>query len=261
MTSLSEHHSGSLVKMFYIGNSGTGKTGSLVSLIEAGFRLRILDLDNGLDALAAFASQQCPDKLSLVDYETRRDKYEASAGGPYVKRPKAFTDSLSLMTKWTDESTPATWGPDTIFVLDSLTQLGKAAFEWAKGMNPASKDPRQWFYAAQRAVEDTIALLFSEAFATNVIVISHVTYTEGDDNLRKGYPSTVGTALSTQIGRYTNTIVLADTKGSGTKVTRTIRLASTSLIDLKNPAPFKFEAELPLSSGMATIFQQLKART
>lgn len=259
MPSLSNHHSSSIVKLIYIGDSGAGKTGSLVSLIEADYKLRILDLDNGLDSLVSFARRQCPDKLSLVDYETRRDKYKATPAGPVINgQPKAFVDSLKLMTKWSDESVPSEWGEDTIFVVDSLTALGRVAFEWAKGMNPSSKDPRQWFYTAQRAVEDVIALLTGEDFHTNVIIISHVTYTELNDGTQKGFPSAIGTALSKHIGKYVNTLLLAETKGTGQSVKRTIRMAPTALIDLKNPAPFKFEQVLPLETGLATVFEKLK---
>lgn len=259
MTSLSNHHSGSVVKLIYIGDSGTGKTGSLVSLVEAGYKLRILDLDNGLDSLVSFARRQCSDKLDNVDYETRRDKYKSTPMGPTIAgRPTAFVDSLKLMTKWSDDTDPAEWDDDTVFVLDSLTALGRVAFEWAKGLNPTSKDPRQWFYTAQRACEDVIALLTGEDFNTNVIVVSHITYTELNDGTQKGFPSAIGTALSKHIGKYFNTLILAETKGSGNNVKRTIRMAPTALIDLKNPAPFKFDVAEPLESGLATIFAKLK---
>ena len=49
----SEHKSRKYVKLLYLGDSGTGKTGSLVSLVQAGYKLRVIDLDDGLDALTA----------------------------------------------------------------------------------------------------------------------------------------------------------------------------------------------------------------
>lgn len=260
MPSLTEHKSSTITKLLLIGDSGSGKTGSLVSLIEAGYRLRILDLDNGLDSLVAFARHQCPDKLVNVEYETRRDKYKSTPSGPIVAgMPKAFTQSMSLMTKWSDESDPAEWGSECIFVLDSLTALGRVAFEWAKGMNPTVKDPRQWFYTAQRAVEDVIALLSSEAFNTNVIIISHITYLELADGTQRGYPSAIGTALSKHVAKYFNTLVLCQSTGSGTNVKRRLHTLPTSLIDLKNPAPFRMEAAYDIGDGMAKIFETLRS--
>lgn len=259
MPKLSEHHSGKFTKILYLGDSGTGKTGSLVSLMKDGFQLRIIDFDNGLDVLKEFAKRDCPDKLGNVDYETVRDKYKAGTQGPVIDgAPKALVQSLKLLNKWTDESLPAEWGPNHILIIDSLTGLGKAAFEWAKGMNPGSKEPRQWYHQAQQAVDNVISLLTSEAFHANVIIIAHVQFQESTDGTVRGYANTIGKALGPIVPTYFNTMVLARSSGSGANVKRTISTAPTSMIDLKNPAPFKLEKELPLESGLATIFHKLR---
>lgn len=259
MPTLDNHQSSSFAKVLYIGDSSTGKTGSLVSLVEAGYKLRILDLDNGLDSLVQFVKRQCPDKLVNVNFETRRDKFKASLAGPIISgQPKAFTDSLALLTKWSDDTIPAEWGEQTIFVLDSLSAFGKSAFEWAKGMNPSAKDPRQWYFMAQGALENTIAMLTSEGFHCNVIVISHVQFKENADGTTKGYANTIGSALGPIIPRYFNTLVLAESTGSGKNVRRKIKTLPTGVVDLKTPVPFKIEGELPLETGLATLFEQLK---
>lgn len=259
MPKLSDHHSGKFTKLLYLGDSGTGKTGSLVSLMKAGYKLRVIDFDNGLDVLKEFGLKECPDKLANVDYETVRDKYKASPVGPVINgAPKALVDSLKLLNKWTDESVPAEWGPDHILVMDSLTGLGKAAFEWAKGMNPNSKEPRQWYHQAQQAVDNVISLLTSEAFHANVIIIAHVQFVEQNDGSVRGYANTIGKALGPMIPTYFNTMVLAKTQGSGANVKRTIATVPTALIDLKNPAPFKVDKELPLETGLATLFEKLR---
>lgn len=258
MPSLSEHHSGAFVKVIYLGDSGTGKTGSLTSLVTAGYKLKVLDMDNGLDALVQHIKHECPDKLGNVDYETRRDVYSPTPMGPIVKSAKAFVDATKLMTTWSDGSTPAEWGEDTVFVIDSGTSLGKAAFEWGKGMNPGAKDPRQWYFAAQQAFENIVAMVTSEAFHCNFILISHVSYRELQDGTTKGYASAVGSALGPTISKYFNTLVLAETSGSGKNVRRRIRTVPTAVVDLKNPAPFKIDADLPLETGLATLFNSLK---
>lgn len=259
MTSLADHHASSLVKMLYIGDSGTGKTGSLVSLVAAGYKLHVLDLDNGLDVLAQYIRRDCPDKLANVDFETRRDKYKSTNAGPVIVQPvRAFADALALMTKWSDDSDPSKWGDNTILVLDSLSAFSRAAFEWAKSANPSTKDPRQWFYAAQQAVESAIALLTSEDFATNLIVISHVNLTELPDGTVKGFANAVGKAMGPIIPRYFNNLILAESSGSGQNVKRVLRTLPTGIVDLKTSAPFKIADRLDLSSGLATIFSNLK---
>jgi hypothetical protein len=124
-------------------------------------------------------------------------------------------------------------------------------------MNPTAKDPRQWFYAAQQAVEQVLALLTNETYKQNVIVISHVNYKEVMEGVHKGYPSAVGSALGPTIASYFDTLVLAEASGSGTNVRRRIKTLPTGVIDLKMPTS-KIDKELPLETGLSTIFAELK---
>jgi hypothetical protein len=255
MPTLNEHQSDTFTKLIYIGDSGTGKTGSLVSLLQAGFKFKILDLDNGLETLKTYARIANAD-LSLVEYETYRDKYRSTSAGPLIKgQPKAFTDALGKMTEWSE-------GIDdnkTIFVLDSLSAYGRAAYAWAKGMNPTAKDPRQWYFAAQQAVENTIELITGESFHMNAIIISHVNYKEITEGIQKGYANAIGTALGPVIPRYFNTLILAESIGAGKNVRRKIKTLPTGVIDLKIPNP-QVEAEYPLETGLASIFELLRGK-
>lgn len=254
MPTLDNHQSDSLVKSIYIGDSSTGKTGSLVSLLLAGYKLKILDMDNGLDALKFYGRQAGAD-LSQVEYETFRDEYRSTPAGPMVKGvPKAFTSALAKMTEWS-----AIDDPNTVFCLDSGSSYGRSAFAWAKGMNPGAKDPRQWYFTAQQAVEDTIALLTGESFRMNVLFISHVNYKEIVEGVTKGHVNAIGTALGPVIPRYFNTMLLAESSGNGKNVRRRIKTLPTGVIDLKIPTP-EAEAEYPLESGMASIFELLKGK-
>jgi len=252
MPTLDQHQSSDYVKIIYIGDSGTGKTGSLVSLLLAGYNLRILDLDNGLDSLVQFAKLAGAD-LSKVEYATFRDEYRSTKQGPMIKgTPKAFTSALDQLTTWAEIE-----DPKGVLVLDTLSSFGRAAFAWARGMNPTAKDPRQWYGQSQAAVEDTLAMLTGPEFKQNVIVSSHINYKEVIENVNKGYVNSIGTALGPKIPMYFNTMVLAEASGSGRNVRRKIKTLPTGVIDLKMPNP-KVEAELPLETGLATIFAQLK---
>lgn len=252
MANLADRTHNSVIKVLYIGDSGTGKTGSLASLLAAGYRLNMIDMDNGLTALVQYAKNSGAD-LSQVEYETYRDEYRSTKAGPLIKgSPRAFVDAMTKLTEWSEISDPM-----SITVLDSLTFLGKAAMAWARGMNPTAKDPRQWFYSAQQAIENVLALLTDKAYNQNVIVISHVNYKEVTEGVNKGYPTAVGSALGPTIASYFDIMVLAESSGSGTNVRRKIKTMPTGIIDLKMPDP-KIEKELPLETGLATIFQQLK---
>jgi hypothetical protein len=257
MPSLSAHQGSSLIRALYIGDPTTGKTGSLASLVAGGYKLRILDYDNKLSVLAHFVREQCPDKIDNVQAVTVRDKYKSTNTGPIVTQAKAYVDGVKLMNQWEDGSAPAEWGTDTIFVLDSLSAMGVSAFEWAKGMNPGAKDPRQWYITAQQSIQNMVQLLTSESFGPHVIVISHINWKEMQDGTTKGWANAIGSALGPILGRYFNCILLADKAGQGKTLRRVIKTVQTDTIDLITPAPFKIDGELPLDTGLATIFSKL----
>lgn len=252
------------VKALMIGDSGAGKTGALVSLVEAGYRVRILDLDNKVASgiLPKAIMRKCPHMISNVDYVSLRDRKKASPLGPiFDGLPQTFTKAMEYLNKWEDGTVPAQWGAESVFVLDSLTFLGDAAFNWAKSMNPGVKDPRQWFYTAQQATEDVIGMLTSEHFRTNVLVIAHVSWSNKTDSngvtLTKGYPASIGKALDNTIPAYFDSMILAQASTT-LPVQRTIQTAQTSMVDLKNPASFSMLPTLPLETGLATFFNELK---
>ena len=261
MPLLTEHHSTSFTKLLLEGDSGSGKTGALTSLVAAGYSLRILDMDNGLETLKTFVAHECPDRLSSVEFRTLRDRYKASPAGPTVDgAPRAFVDAIKMLDRWKygdiDLGNPAGWGAGVVLVVDSLTFLSDAAFEWARGLNPSAKDPRQWYGAAQDAIEKTLAMLSSASFETNVIVISHIKYMETPDGV-KGYPTAVGSALSPVIPRYFNSVAMARTSPAGK---RTIQTATTGTVDLKNPKPFEMQKEYPIETGLAKFFEVLRGQ-
>lgn len=265
MPTLANHQSKEFTKLLLMGDSKSGKTGSLASLALKGYKLRILDLDNGLDALAQVVARDAPKALANIEYRTLRDKFKATPLGTVVDgQAVAFVESLRMLDHWkydeTDLGIPATWGKDTILVVDSLTFLADSAFRFREPLVPRSRDGkydvRAVYKDSQDAIESVLALLTSESFRTNVIVISHVRYVDNPDGTRKGYPTAVGAALSPQIPRYFNSVALAQTGPSGK---RQIQTAATAMIDLANPASFKMLPTLPIETGLATFFETVRS--
>ena len=259
MTSAADYQKSTYVKLLFLGNSGAGKTGALTSLVQAGYKLKIIDLDNGLDALIHHVEAIDPKLLSQIEYVSYRDQMKMTAMGPkVVGTPKAYVNVCAALEKWPDDgSDPATWGKDTFLILDSLTNAGRASFQWARAMNAASKDPRQWYKTAQDLIADLVANLTSESFATNVIVITHVDMYESN-GLIKGIASSIGKALGPKLPRFFNTMILSETTGTGKNVKRKLKTAPTAMLDLKNPAPMKIDAEYDIEDGLAKIVEKLR---
>lgn len=264
MTSLAQHQSSEFTKLLLMGDSKSGKTGALASLALKGYKLRILDFDNGLDALAQVIRRDNAGALENVEFRTLRDKFRATPTGTVTDgTATAFIDGLKLLDRWkygeVDLGVPAEWGPKCILVLDSFTFMCDAAWRFREPLVPRSKDGkydiRAVYKDAQDAGENVLALLTSESFRTNVIVISHVRYVDNPDGTKKGYPTAVGSALSPQIPRYFNSVALAQTVAG----TRTIQTAPTAMIDLANPASFKMLPTLPIATGLATFFETVRS--
>lgn len=269
MPSLDQHQSNDFVKLLLLGDAKAGKTGSLVSLVRAGYKLRILDMDNLLDVLKHFIMEQCPLQIANVEYRTLRDKRKTTAEGPVIDgQPKAYINAVKMLDLWkytddkgneVDLGKPCDWGPDCILVLDSLSRLCDAAYDWRVPLtvknDKGQYDGRATYGDAQDAVENNLALLTGDNFRTNVIVIAHGSYMELPDGTKKIFPQAVGQKLSPKIPQYFPSYVRY--KNLGGK--RTIQLESDGMIDLANPKPFAFAGKtLPIETGLADFFAALR---
>lgn len=268
MPQLSSHQSTSATKMLLIGESGSGKTGALVSLVEAGYNLRILDFDNGLDVILGIINKKYPEEskrkelLDKIVFETLTDKLK-NVGGKIVTdgAPQAFNIAMQLLDCWKrggiDLGKVESWGENDVLIIDSLTFLSKAIMRhvlFLNGRGTAHPQIQDWG-AAMEVVEGLLGLLYSTNIKCNVIITSHISYIELDNGMNKGYPSTLGNKLPPKVGRYFNSLLMVKTKGSGSGLQRVIRTVTDSNIDLKTSIPGVLPDELPISTGLADFFK------
>lgn len=272
MPGLDTYKSSEFIKLLLIGAPMSGKTGALASLVADGYKLRILDFDNKLSTLQAYVKRNSPDKLKNIDAITLRDKYKTSMMGPIVDgTPKAFNEALKLLERWTygegdkkiDLGVPSSWGKDTIFVIDSLTYMSRAAFDWAEPLVPRGKggdfDARAVYRTGQDAIMDALMFVTSANFATNVIVTAHIDYQAMPDGVLRGFPSSIGKAIGPNIPSVFPAMAMTQTVAGK----RSILTDKATLLDLANPAPFAFEGAttLPIETGLSTYFKKIIAAT
>lgn len=268
MPTLANHQSNDFTKLLLIGDSKSGKTGSLVSLVKAGYKLRILDLDNLLDVLKYMIQKDCPELIANVEFRTLRDKRKASSQGSVIDgAPKAWINMVKMLSNWkytedgveTDFGNPGEWGPDCILIVDSLSRLCDAAYDFHESIIPVGKktgeyDARAVYSNAQSDVESLVSMLTSPAMKTNIIIIAHVTYQDQPDGTTKGFPQGIGQKLSPKIPQYFPSVVLYTNKGGK----RTIQTNSTPMMDLANPKPFEMQPSYPIETGLAQFFEVLR---
>jgi hypothetical protein len=101
-----------------------------------------------------------------------------------------------------------------------------------------------------------------KAVPCHLIVICHVSYQSAEDlgmpqgTPARGLPITVGRQLSPKVARYFNTFIQAKTQGSS-KIIETVSNPNT---ELKVPVPSKIPNQLPLDTGLATIFEAITGK-
>lgn len=284
MPQLSAHQSTQSTKMLLIGDPGAGKSGSLASLAEAGYNLRVLDLDSGLDILSnLLRDPKSPyDKAALgrVIYETVTDPMKPSGGKLVPVAATVWQRSIELLQRWKmsrfegegatrrevveyDLGSILAWGPRDVLVIDSLTMLCNGAMNFILKLNARlGQQPHQsdW-YAAQQLVESLLQMLYDENVKCNVILISHVTYIGEENGPQHGYPASLGKALSPKIGRYFNSCLMLKTTGAGANVKRKILTQSTQMVELKNTNPLAVQPEYDIRDGLAQYFAAVRGIT
>lgn len=288
MPSGSKHEGAKLVKGLLLGDPGSGKTGSLTSLVAAGYKLRVYDFDNLLTTLITYVEHECPDKLDNIAYQTFTDKLKGIDNplmmmGNAMKimsnadgTPKAYINAMKQLTYWKDPDgddlgDPGTWGPDCVVVIDSLTSMSEACMRYVMAMNPAGREPQAFYHAAQQLIMQFLHLISGKSMNTNVLVLCHLSYSkkprskEAAENmtvhetmeLGKGFPRSVGSALNEIIAASFNSCLLIEDQGNDKRI---IHTKSTGLVDLKNPVPFAGLDKLPIKDGLATFFKAVNGK-
>lgn len=261
MPTLDSYNEDKPLKCLLIGASGAGKTGALGSLVDAGYKLRILDYDNGLDVLPQVITKR--ENLKNVSYVTLTDGLQLVGDKIITKgMPSAFQKGLKLLNDWKPEGEESLgkatdWGRDTIIVVDSLTFMGQAALARVLFMNGrgGGKPEIQDWGDAMAQLEHVLGMLYSDAINCHVIVLTHIAFVGGDEGAPLfGFPSALGSKLPPKVGRYFNHTLQADVIGSGKAAKRVIRTKPNGLIDIKCPLK-DIPETLPLATGLAEYFK------
>lgn len=258
MTALTDHPSSNVVKLLNIGESGTGKTGALASLAKAGYRLWILDYDNGLDILG-HALRDDPGAASRVTYETLRDRHTFTNGVPKIKPPvAAFAAAGKTLETWG----AANFGAEDVIVIDTLTTFSEAAFNHSLFLAGRLNQRSQLtdYGDMAKAVISFIDTITDKEFPCNVVINTHIKHFSGDEESQisaRGLPNAKGQQISKDISLFFNTVVLSRSIGSGQATKRVIATYPAGVVEVKTSNPFKVKPTYPIETGMADLFKDI----
>ena len=190
-----------------IGKSGSGKTGSLASLVAAGYRLRIMDTDKGINALRSLLTnykypyrKYCEThgidigaSVSYVPIDQNMRVCDGlipgeKAGEIKPKDARAWDRATSLLTNWIDGDLKLgninTWTDKDVLVIDSFSTLAYDCYYFVQSFNgrlgarEEGYDFQRDVGGAQSLLRRMLELLYSTSVKCNVIIISHLTWVD-----------------------------------------------------------------------------------
>jgi hypothetical protein len=293
MAPINQHPSSSTTKLLLIGVSGSGKTGALASLAEVGYKLRILDIDNGLDILKNYVTKpespyvkRNPRIAENVSFVTLTDPTRNMGGVLVPARVTVWDRCMNLLYHWKDGDEDlgkiADWDSNTVLVIDSLSMLSAAALnkhlqmQGVIGKSRTQNEGRRDVGMAQNLLRQFFYTIYDSSLRCNIILTSHITFTNemgerptspSSENLSpppgKGYPSAIGRALSPDIPRWFNSTLHIDATVLGGKpvhriYTKAHGTGENAIIMAKNPAPMNVKDEYPIETGLADYFKAVR---
>lgn len=272
------------VRMLLSGYPGTAKTGALAALANAGFKLRVLDFDGNPQSLLQYTEPDCLKNIDIITLEDKMGLAGAVAGTKGL--PTAFTSAWKLLDEWkymengTEVSLGSSkdWGLDTVVVMDGLTGHTEASLRSAMsimGKTTQTMSQPCWGLAIKQQLA-FIQRLMAVENRHNTIVISHLKMVgpkeieSGDGELERDlkqraskmiptrlYPTAVGWDLPQKIAGEFPAHVLAEVRIVGKTAKRVLNYLPRTDVDLKLPIKASIGNDLPVETGLLTIFEAL----
>lgn len=274
------------IKLINIGDTGTGKTGALASLAAAGYNVRVIDLDNGMEAVINLMtdpkSKYPPEAVDRIRWRTVTEPMRVLNGIIAPKNATVWQTAMTMLETWKgdrryDRETKqivqttdglgnlGTWGPNDILVIDTLSTLGTAAMNFFLVLNGdlfkkrTSMEQMRDIGATQTMLDKLLQLVFDESVQCHVIINTHVVFAKEDgsniepgyEGLRYAFPAAIGKAMSTKIGKYFNHMLMTRKEGTQQKI-YTRGLAN---VGLKSGAPLRVAASYGVENGLAEYFK------
>jgi hypothetical protein len=262
------------VKVLLLGDPGGGKTGSLASLVKAGYNVRIMDFDNGTEILRNLLTPEEYARCSIIPLQDRRGAKKLPVmEGQNIKgytvraipvRADAWQKAIDLIcTDWKDDGKSYgslySWTSKDVIVLDSFTHMWRAALNFILAINNRlGQNPTQPEWGTcQGMMLDVLSTFFDATIKCNVVCCAHIAYDTDQNEILHGLPSGPGRALNKEIGTYFNHTIRAATVGTR----HSLLTKSDGVVELKNAAPNRIKASYPIETGLAEYFKAARGES
>lgn len=287
------------VVMMIAGWPGGGKTGAIAALLNAGYKVRMIDFEGNYKPLLAFTDRDMLKNLDIftVADDLKGDHKEMGKAIEPSGIPTAFNSALRMLQEeWKYPGADGTevnlgrsreWGSDTVLVIDSMTSMGEASFRRArKMMNKTAANTTAAVWGA--GVDDQIALIQALKHPKrkhHLIFLAHLQmigpdvpmFTKDDEQTgmkeiksqiaeeraalmsTRLYPRAITRNASQVIAKEFPVLIQAERVIRKGQPVRVLRTVSGEELDLKFPAK-NYKPEYPIETGLAEMFELLGAK-
>ena len=245
MPKFEDHPTINRIKLLLCGDPGSGKTGSLAMLANAGYKVRILDLDNNLAIIKNYLKSDAKGDVEYVSVA--------------AKDATSWNKAVAYIDKWDDGSDPKTWDSSYVLVIDSATFLNEVLFNSLAAKknivvdDAKASDLRDIYNQQYKYFETLVAKLTGDKYKCHVILTAHLRWIGGEDKPLKCYPAFMGQQLPDKVARYMNNVWLAEKRGN----TPVFQTQATPVMTLKCSAPAVVNAKEDFDLG--AIFKKMGA--
>ena len=293
MTDILDHHSSQTTKCFIVGKQGTGKTGLLISLVAMGYKLRILDFDNGADILKnLLTSYDYPYRKYMEDHKiplrgaidvctiAEKMKSHSTESRFIPQSSRGWEKMVSMLERWRDKKEDEdlgpveSWGTDVVLCFDTFGTCSDLAFFHTQALNNRLGDRFDEHGrdtgGAQNILKNLVQKIFHPDIKCNVIFNSHITYVDESRGIAQrprldgviedptGYPTAIGRALSPVVGKYFNNVLMVEQSGSGQSAKHEIFTVPMKGVSVKTANPAVLKPKYNIETGLAEIFCTLR---
>jgi len=180
------------LRTLMMGTPKAGKSGSLASAANAGWKIRYLDFDGNADPLISFTDKDkrsnievvnCLDKYKLVRVAGKAQDGTFDEQVKFDKGPTAWKTMHDALDKWpVDGSDPKTWDPTkNILVLDSLTTIAQSKVQLVQYTDGREGKKKNFsdYEQTQTSIENLIKVL-KVYIECPVFVMAHLQVVSGN---------------------------------------------------------------------------------
>lgn len=296
MAKLKDHQAAQCTKLLVCAVSGGGKTGALAALAAEGYKLRIFDFDNGLDILFNYLTDPAspyykknPKAVENVEFIRFWSKSKNSSG-KLIPSPKAWQYAMDAMDNWQDYTeveerdakgavvmlngqpkmlrTPVpgsslgpvkSWGEDVVFVVDSLSGMSDAAFEFTLMLNARlGQGIRESDWGdAQQLMWEYLEKIVNEVNC-NVILNCHIVDVSKENEPQMLMPKSIGKKLPKDIPTKFNTILELKKGKDGKPAFHTRAANMQGALPVKTSAPLKVAETYGIEWGLVEYFRAVQ---